>query len=55
MGAETPVHAAYAKLDELGLDVPVFALRERLQAIGGEAWIRLAVATRRPSTRCRTT
>ena len=33
MAAETPVHAAYAKLDELGLDVPIFALRERLQAI----------------------
>ena len=33
MAAETPVHAAYAKLDELGLDVPLSALRERLQAI----------------------
>jgi HAD superfamily hydrolase (TIGR01549 family) len=33
MAAETPVHAAYAKLDELGLDVPVSALRERLKAI----------------------
>ena len=33
MAAETPVHAAYAKLDELGLDMPVFALRERLKAI----------------------
>jgi HAD superfamily hydrolase (TIGR01509 family) len=33
MAAETPVHAAYEKLDELGLDVPVFALRERLKAI----------------------
>jgi HAD superfamily hydrolase (TIGR01549 family) len=33
MGAETPVHAAYAKLDEWGLDVPLTRLRERLQAI----------------------
>ena len=33
MAAETPVHAAYAKLDELGLDVPIFQLRERLKAI----------------------
>jgi len=33
MAAETPVHAAYAKLDELGLDMPIHALRERLQAI----------------------
>lgn len=33
MAAETPVHRAYAKLDELGLDLPIFKLRERLQAI----------------------
>jgi HAD superfamily hydrolase (TIGR01509 family) len=33
MAAETPVHAAYAKLDELGLDVPLSALHERLRAI----------------------
>jgi HAD superfamily hydrolase (TIGR01549 family) len=33
MAAETPVHLAYAKLDELGLDVPLFKLRERLKAI----------------------
>ena len=33
MAAETPVHAAYAKFDELGLDVPLFRLRERLKAI----------------------
>lgn len=33
MAAETPVHAAYAKLDEWGLDVPLTRLRERLQAI----------------------
>jgi HAD superfamily hydrolase (TIGR01549 family) len=33
MAAETPVHSAYAKLDELGLDVPLFKLRERLKAI----------------------
>jgi FMN phosphatase YigB (HAD superfamily) len=33
MAAETPVHAVYAKLDELGLDVPLTALRERLKAI----------------------
>jgi len=33
MAAETPVHAAYARLDELGLDVPLSALRDRLQAI----------------------
>lgn len=33
MAAETPVQAAYARLDELGLDVPVSALRKRLRAI----------------------
>lgn len=33
MGAETPVHAAYALLDRLGLDVPVSRLRARLKAI----------------------
>src|SRR5687767_14215907 len=33
MAAETPVHAAYAKLDELGLDLPISRLRERLRAI----------------------
>ena len=33
MGAETPVHAAYALLDQLGLDVPVSRLRARLKAI----------------------
>jgi HAD superfamily hydrolase (TIGR01509 family) len=33
MAAQTPVQAAYAKLDELGLDVPLSALRQRLQAI----------------------
>ncbi|WP_280151438.1 HAD family hydrolase [Piscinibacter sp. XHJ-5] len=33
MAAETPVHAAYAKLDELGLDVPLATLRHRLRAI----------------------
>ena len=33
MAAETPVHATYAKLDELGWDVPLTRLRERLQAI----------------------
>jgi HAD superfamily hydrolase (TIGR01549 family) len=41
MAAETPVHSAYAKLDELGLDVPLFKLRERLKAIrarGGD-WV----------------
>ncbi len=32
MGAETPVHAAYALLDRLGLDVPVSRLRARLKA-----------------------
>jgi HAD superfamily hydrolase (TIGR01549 family) len=32
MGAETPVHAAYAMLDRLGLDVPVSRLRARLRA-----------------------
>jgi HAD superfamily hydrolase (TIGR01509 family) len=32
MGAETPVHAAYALLDRLGLDVPVSRLRSRLRA-----------------------
>lgn len=33
MAAETPVHAAYARLDELGLDVPLASLRERLKAV----------------------
>ncbi|HZY18442.1 MAG TPA: HAD family hydrolase [Ramlibacter sp.] len=33
MAAETPVHAAYALLDQLGLDVPLARLRERLKAI----------------------
>jgi phosphoglycolate phosphatase-like HAD superfamily hydrolase len=33
MAAETPVHAAYAKLDEWGLDAPLASLRERLQAL----------------------
>ena len=32
MGAETPVHSAYALLDRLGLDVPVSRLRARLKA-----------------------
>jgi phosphoglycolate phosphatase len=33
MAAETPVHAAYAKLDALGLDAPLSALQRRLAAI----------------------
>lgn len=33
MALETPVHAAYAKLDEWGLDLPLHRLRERLKAI----------------------
>ena len=33
MGAETPVHAAYALLDRLGLDVPVSRLRARLKRV----------------------
>jgi phosphoglycolate phosphatase len=33
MAAETPVHAAYALLDRLGLDVPVSRLRARLAAV----------------------
>jgi N-acetyl-D-muramate 6-phosphate phosphatase len=32
MGAETPVHGAYALLDRMGLDVPVSRLRTRLKA-----------------------
>jgi HAD superfamily hydrolase (TIGR01509 family) len=32
MAAETPVHAAYAALDALGLDVPVSRLRRRLHS-----------------------
>ena len=32
MGLETPVHGAYALLDQLGLDVPLTRLRERLKA-----------------------
>ncbi|MDB5913005.1 MAG: hypothetical protein JWP22_1680 [Ramlibacter sp.] len=31
MGLETPVHGAYALLDQLGLDVPISRLRERLK------------------------
>ena len=33
MAAETPVHAAYALLDQLGLDAPVSRLRARLKAV----------------------
>jgi HAD superfamily hydrolase (TIGR01549 family) len=33
MGLETPVHGAYALLDQLGLDVPLTRLRERLKAM----------------------
>jgi HAD superfamily hydrolase (TIGR01509 family) len=33
MGLETPVHGAYALLDQLGLDVPVSRLRARLQRV----------------------
>jgi HAD superfamily hydrolase (TIGR01549 family) len=33
MGLETPVHGAYALLDQLGLDVSVARLRARLQAV----------------------
>jgi HAD superfamily hydrolase (TIGR01549 family) len=33
MAAETPVHGAYARLDQWGLDVPLSRLRERLQGI----------------------
>jgi len=32
MGAETPVHAAYALLDDLGLDAPVTRLLSRIRA-----------------------
>src|SRR5436190_13185223 len=33
MGAETPVHAAYALLDQLGLDAPVTRLLSRIRAV----------------------
>ena len=33
MGLETPVHGAYSRLDQLGLDVTVHRLRARLKAI----------------------
>jgi len=33
MALETPVHGAYAKLDELGLDVPLTRLKDRLRAV----------------------
>jgi HAD superfamily hydrolase (TIGR01549 family) len=33
MGLETPVHGAYATLDQLGLDVPLTRLRTRLRAM----------------------
>ena len=33
MALETPVHGAYARLDELGLDVPLTRLKDRLRAI----------------------
>ena len=32
MGLETPVHGAYAMLDQLGLDVPLTRLRNRIRA-----------------------
>src|SRR4051812_3582815 len=35
MGLETPVHGAYALLDQLGLDTPLSRLRERLKAMKG--------------------
>jgi len=37
MAAETPVHAAYALLDQLGLDMPVSRLRARLAAVKASA------------------
>jgi HAD superfamily hydrolase (TIGR01509 family) len=37
MAAETPVQAAYAKLDVLGLDVPLAALRRRLRTVRRQA------------------
>jgi N-acetyl-D-muramate 6-phosphate phosphatase len=37
MAAETPVHAAYALLDQLGLDAPVSRLRARLRAVKARA------------------
>jgi HAD superfamily hydrolase (TIGR01549 family) len=33
MGLETPVHGAYAMLDQLGLDVPLTKLRARLKGV----------------------
>jgi N-acetyl-D-muramate 6-phosphate phosphatase len=33
MAAETPVHAAYAILDQLGLDTPIAKLQARLRAV----------------------
>jgi len=33
MGMETPVHGAYALLDQLGLDMPLHRLRSRLKAV----------------------
>jgi HAD superfamily hydrolase (TIGR01549 family) len=33
MGLETPVHGAYAMLDQIGLDVPLTRLRSRLRAM----------------------
>ena len=33
MGLETPVHGAYAMLDQLGLDVPLARLRTRLKGM----------------------
>lgn len=37
MAGETPVHAAYALLDQLGLDLPVSRLRTRLAAVKARA------------------
>ncbi len=37
MAAETPVHAAYALLDRLGLDTPVSKLQARLRAVKASA------------------
>lgn len=33
MASESPVHAAYAKLDAFGLDAPLYALQRRLRGI----------------------
>jgi N-acetyl-D-muramate 6-phosphate phosphatase len=49
MGMESPVHGAYALLDQLGLDAPVSRLRARLKAVKKQG-----IDPEHTPTRCRT-